>query len=596
MHKKTLLQYLALLLAMAMLMSLFSGCGGSGANDREEPEPREEAEAAQTARAEELLSEVIESDDFADADLEERRDLVEEILDECYEEGLIQEEAEYDKSTKLYTFTYADDTLGGVSLEEFENTRRLDPGTLDLPQGVALSRSDWNVLILNGFEDTPFRREYYTELESLWDSIGVETTVDTTVTVKDMKQLDDANVVIFAMHGSTYLDFPVLCLNETVTDRTDEAYEKHLRREQSVAKVFCTDYAYHYWVFPSFFQKCYGSDDLDGMIFFSESCCFFGCDCISEKPDDAFAQALIGCSADTVFGYHNSVMAKYSRNVMSVTLGNLFYGEAAHAALARAMAMYGTDDQEEDIREDKYLAYPMVYEDQQLNPAMFRDTYWLLTRGQTLGTQYYAHFLGDGTCETFCLGSGELACEQYEIRDSQLILKGVAYEADPAGFRSVEKFPMQAGEDHYWLYPSEEDLSEYFAVSDVPTAGTIATELCGMWHHYGKDEEGYFIKSLILNEDGSAYTGMGWPYSEYATMYAGTWEVLDYAEATYVLALELEGGFIDGDSKHHSLEILLTWDRDQIMLYPLSGEDLLGIAYEQWYGYELDFNDWLAKQ
>lgn len=336
------------------------------------------------------LTKLTGSEEFAALITEKKATQVVELLTILADKDLVVADSiYYDEVDRIVYYEYATGALGVVMLEQDndlntngtgEKSKDTDGVNVDnavdtysvSTQAEVLNTSgadnERNVLILNGFENSDYRRDYYNTLETEWDALGLNTTIDVDVTVADMKALDssDWDVVIFAMHGNKYRVVrgankqPVLCVNETVTTTTDAAYNYELTQTHTVIKVTYTDNSNGYWITPQFFTDTYGSTDLDGIMFFSESCMFYGCDCQTTTPDYTLANAITGRSAEVVVGYHNIVGAGYSRGVMKIVIEESFNGATINAAVDTAKDKKGEDDDRETPSRDKYKAYPLV--------------------------------------------------------------------------------------------------------------------------------------------------------------------------------------------------------------------------------------------
>lgn len=352
---------------------------------------------------------------------EEKKKAIESVLNKLTEENLIiSGSVSYDEENGLYSFQYKSGIEGGISLKKFgddvntnsefstgmdDSISELDSddesefsdenstGTDSAKEKDSVTVSDnfddgssndgrksdelfqddfstasagdtavnnYSALVLNGFENTSFRRNFYNSLDAEWDEKGLETTVDTNVTVGSLKTFADYNIIVLAMHGSMYGNDPVICINETVTDDTDKRYAYEIKTKRSVKKVLCTDGTYHYWITSEFFTDSYNSNDLNGKLIFSETCMFYGCDCKNTTPDKKLANALTEIGTEVVVGYHNSVNAEYSRNVMKYVIEQTYDGVEVNDAVNNARQKYGNDDNREDVNDDKYKAYPLV--------------------------------------------------------------------------------------------------------------------------------------------------------------------------------------------------------------------------------------------
>lgn len=307
------------------------------------------------------LTTLYEDEEFVEAEYEEKKEIVEEVLTTLYKQGLIREKAVYDEKHRLYTYQYKDGTLGGVSLQEFaEDLNQPGSGKEVVPVLSKSTGEQFKVVVFNAFEDVEFRTKYYETLYSDWEDKGIGMILDNYVTIEDLKTIDQYDAVIFSMHGTMYKGSPILAVNEKVTIKTDKKYYDELKKDQSVAKVYCTDGAFHYWVFPNFFSTNYEEEAFEDKVIYSESCAFFGCDCTATEIDCSYSNVFLELSAECVFGYHNSVGAQYSRDVMKYTLERMFEGVNAKDALSYATECYGKNDKYEDISKDKYLAYPVL--------------------------------------------------------------------------------------------------------------------------------------------------------------------------------------------------------------------------------------------
>lgn len=357
--------------------------------------PLTEEELADIATVDAAIIALVESTEYRSASVEKRAALITDELNELVKQGLVIDgSVSYDETGRMVSYQYQSGVYGVVQLVEFSDDLNgpndfaanaeesawnrtgvsLAPDGSDFDDAVLWAETNAEdlpvnirqVLIFNGFENDSFRRSYYEQLKRDWDSQGLRTTIDTDVTVADMKSLlRGYDVVVFAMHGSDWLDesryVPVLLINESATSRTDAAYSYELRTRHSVVK----SPGGSYYILPKFFGDNYSRTSLDGKLIYSESCKFYGCDCRTTSPNDAspnyaMADALTALSAAAVVGYHNSVEANYSRDVMRYTIEKTFGGQTVRSALEAAKSVYGADDDCEDKTRDKYIAYPLI--------------------------------------------------------------------------------------------------------------------------------------------------------------------------------------------------------------------------------------------
>lgn len=351
--KKLVLVLISLLL---MLTSVFSGCSGGESYDN-----------SSFKQADEDFSSVLNDPNFESLQESEKIEKIQNTLEQLSSEGIIQENSiKYDESNKLFTFTYSNGNLGGVSLKEFNDkvnshsTKSTSSADEDNPELYYDNDDKLRAIVLNGFEDSSYRRDYYYDLDKDWDSKDLDTSVDISVTVQEMKKLNSFDVIVFAMHGSLYDEQPVLCLNQTVSAETDKIVKDDINSNLIAKVYYASDNEYHYWIMPEFFNYYYSQSPIDSKIIFSETCDFFGDDSISKNPDYQMADSLDEVSSGAIVGYHNSVGADYSRNIMKATVDNALKGYTINDALNQAKEQYGENDNYEDLSSNKYIAYPII--------------------------------------------------------------------------------------------------------------------------------------------------------------------------------------------------------------------------------------------
>ena len=299
-----------------------------------------------------------------------------DLLDSLAAAGLIiKDSILYDDVSGMYSFTFSCDVLGGTMIREFSEyynagsragahtgRNRAPANDADGSNSVTAAMTSENddvfalaaaaappigkALILNAFENTSFRRDYYPTVKTDWDNSGLATTIRTDVKVSDIKNLGGYNVVVFSGHGIYYthrygflwlqsITNPAWVLNEKVTSATDKAYSNDLKQHR-VIKVDKT-----YFVYPSLITNSYGVNDLSGCFIFSEACEFMG---KNGNVVNTFADALTSRSAKAVVGFHNSVGAVYSREFMKIYIDSLISGSTAQSSFNTAIAQRGAND------------------------------------------------------------------------------------------------------------------------------------------------------------------------------------------------------------------------------------------------------------
>ncbi len=205
----------------------------------------------------------------------------------------------------------------------------------------SISTNLGNALVLCAFDSDDGFPDF-SVVEPEWDNAGLNTTVDSDVTVSDLRALDENNnsLVVFSMHGSILNGSPVLCLQEEPSSSKNMEYNDELKGHR-IAQVVTTDGDFVYWVFPAFFSFNYSDEALSDMIIFSQSCDFMG---ENESIDYRMSNALLSRGADAVIGFHNSVYLRYDNPLLMSVVGELIKGEEIGNALNTATSIYGKDD------------------------------------------------------------------------------------------------------------------------------------------------------------------------------------------------------------------------------------------------------------
>lgn len=313
-----------------------------------------------------VIDELFYDTDYSNADKEEKIDIMGDMLSRLESQGSITE-LEYNESCEYFTFRYLDGGKGFISFDEKGDDFNAIGGKNAANETVAnapVSTVDGgivDVLILNAFEDSPYRRDYYESLEAQWDAMGVNTEVDISVTLDDLLRIDDYDVTVLAMHGTHDGDAPVICIDYSM-ESAERYYSDYI--SEMIAIAYDSEGNKSYWVYPEFFEEHYNAGDLSGKLIFAESCCFYGCDCVSSAYNENFSDTFLNLSAGAVVGYRNSVAADYSRNIMKHTLEAMFNGRTVLEGLADAQAVYGENDAVININNHKYIAYPILDGDQ----------------------------------------------------------------------------------------------------------------------------------------------------------------------------------------------------------------------------------------
>lgn len=337
------------------------------------------AQAAAMAKADAAMSELLDSSSYGAMSVDQRQAAAQAQLDQLASQGLVQSGSiRYDEENGMLSFTYDCGVLGGVLLTGWEEEPFVDlplempaglPGPLDAQNDV---RPLGKAIIYYAFDDTVNSSRYpsYLTMQEAWNGWGLSTTLDTDVTVADLRHMDDYDLCILSTHGAYYTyttgwlfkqvrTAPVLLLREESSFWDDLRYGFDLLTHR-VIKVNG-----NYCVTPDFFSAAYRDGQLEGTMVFSETCEFFGG---SNILDLSMSNALLDAGARTVVGFVNNVYAVYSRNMLWGTVNQLIMGQNILQAVDAAAATYGPDDiywylSQGGTKPHRYAAFALVHGD-----------------------------------------------------------------------------------------------------------------------------------------------------------------------------------------------------------------------------------------
>lgn len=249
----------------------------------------------------------------------------------------------YDESNQVFNCKYSNDIPFYIAVSDFFESLFADD--IEHPP-VDDDYDGYSSVILNAFEDTEYRTEYYEDFVEIWRNQGMDVDYDDYVTVLDLRSnLSNKDIISLSGHGMVFGGQSVFCLNDdNITIEKDELYNLDIETER-VRRAFYTDGTSSYVVTDDFFTHYYGNDGLSGSFVFSEACMFMGGD-EENGYDDTFANAFIDCGAFAVVGFRNSVMASYSRELMVYYFEELLNGETSSVAFKNAKEKYGYNDYE----------------------------------------------------------------------------------------------------------------------------------------------------------------------------------------------------------------------------------------------------------
>ena len=328
------------------------------------------ADVREMQQADTAVTALTGSDAYAAMDPDQRQQAAVAELFALVQEGLVSAGSIHlDGENKLVSFSYPCGVLGGIWLEDpmdedLDAENAVDPSVeLQLPPDLGAemqySRSSIHhenqmdgpfgkATIYYAFDNTinSSRYPYYSYMKGFWSAMGLETKINTAVTVADLKKMGDNDLSVLSTHGSYYTyttgrfwkrtrTTPIILLTEESTFSKDLRYGFDLL-DHRIIKVNG-----HYCITADFFRNAYKGGKLANTIVYSETCEFLGVD---GSEDNAMADALLSGGANAVVGYVNNVYTVYSRSMLWDTVNHLILGQNIGAALEHAKATYGEDD------------------------------------------------------------------------------------------------------------------------------------------------------------------------------------------------------------------------------------------------------------
>lgn len=285
--------------------------------------------------------------DYAQMTEDERTEAALQQLDALTAQGLVKQGSVYtDAENGMISFTYSCGALGGILLTdpEEENTAALPELDESQLQELAENKRVGTAAIYYAFDNTinSTRYPYYAYMQTYWDSVGLQTDLDTTVTVSDLRRMGRYDLCILSTHGAYYTyeygwlfkktaTEPLILLTERSDFWSDLRYGFDLLAHR-VVKVNGM-----YAVNGDFFRSAYRGNG----IVLSETCEFYG---KNGHVDTSMADGLLAGGAKAVMGYVNNVYSVYSRSMLWAAVNRMIEGKTLEQAVDYAKSIYGTDD------------------------------------------------------------------------------------------------------------------------------------------------------------------------------------------------------------------------------------------------------------
>ena len=372
-------RFLAALCALSFLfVTLFSTAALAAETENQTADTLTSEDAAQMQLADDAVTALTESDEFAELDRSERLRAALDQVNELADSGLILPRSIFvDEENGMVSFEYTCGVLGGILVDEPEEENAAISSAampdVNLQEMSNAAKGDHGTaMIYYAFDNTvnSSRYPYYSYMKGFWTAMGLTTRINTKVTVSDLRWMDRYDLCILSAHGAYYTytrgwlwkhtrTEPIILLTEETSFAQDLAYGLDLLTHR-VIKING-----RYCVTPSFFKNAYRFGQLKDTIIFSETCEFLGVD---NSIDTSMADALIAGGAKGVIGYVNNVYTVYSRSMLWDTVNHLILGQTLEASLQHASDTYGANDliwyaSQGGKRPHAAAAYPLLFGD-----------------------------------------------------------------------------------------------------------------------------------------------------------------------------------------------------------------------------------------
>ena len=308
------------------------------------------ADAQEMQQADSAVTALTDSDAYAEMTRAQRLDAAVAQLQQLAEEGLVSARSLHvDEENGMVSFAYSCGALGGVLVEDpDEENTPFAPSELpavDLHEMSNAPQGDLgSAMIYYAFDNTvnSTRYPYYAYMQTYWTSQGLNTTLNTRVTLSDLRKMGRYDLCVLSTHGAYYTyeygwlwkktaTEPLILLTEQSNFWSDFRYGLDLLSHR-VVKINGM-----YAATGAFFRSAYKGSG----IVLSETCEFYG---KNGHVDTSIADGLLAGGAKAVAGYVNNVYSVYSRSMLWDMVNRMIAGDTLEQAAEDAKETYGTDD------------------------------------------------------------------------------------------------------------------------------------------------------------------------------------------------------------------------------------------------------------
>ena len=349
-------RFLSALCALSFLLAaLFPTAAlAAGADDLAVSNTLTREDAAQMQEADSAVAALTDSGDFAALSRAERFAAAQAQLQQLAEQGLVSVRSIYiDEANGMVSFSYSCGVQGGILVDDPEEENAAvtlsQMPSVDLQEMSNAPRGNLgSAMIYYAFDNTvnSSRYPYYSYMKGFWTAMGLNTRIDTMVTVADLRRMDRYDLCILSAHGAYYTysygalwkrtrTEPIILLTEESTFYKDIIYSFELLSHRVIKMngLYCAT--------ADFFRNAYRAGQLSSTIVYSETCEFLG---VTGSVDESMAEALLAGGARAVLGYVNNVYTVYSRSMLWDTVNHLGMGMTIGGAVTHAKDTYGEND------------------------------------------------------------------------------------------------------------------------------------------------------------------------------------------------------------------------------------------------------------
>lgn len=337
-------------LALLLWACLTPAAAAADAAGQEQPQTLTAAQVRQMEQTDAAVTALTTGGEYGQMSPDQRQQAAQQQLEQLQRQGLVQPGSVYtDAENGMVSFTYSCGALGGILLAdpEEENSPQLNLPPDD--EEFTTVEQMGSAAIYYAFDNTvnSSRYPYYAYMQSYWTSVGLDTDLDTGVTVSDLKHMGDYDVCMLSAHGAYYTyqygwlwkrqaTAPIILLTQEADFWSDLRYGGDLLNHR-IIKVNGM-----YAVTGDFFRNAYRGGGLQDTIVLSETCEFYGRS--GRHMDRSMVDALLSGGASVVVGYVNNVYSVYSRSMMWQMVNRLLHGDTISQAVQYGLDRYGEND------------------------------------------------------------------------------------------------------------------------------------------------------------------------------------------------------------------------------------------------------------